>query len=114
MTTDNLAQSADFHGERGARAASRKRVPMAIVSEHLHPSDEDSASQSLFEHLAEDSALPSVLALSALSIVVLLSMMGCSGENRVRRAYFDSRDAELTAQPVLMSESMESSARRHE
>ncbi|MBU6414524.1 MAG: hypothetical protein KGS45_13795 [Planctomycetes bacterium] len=91
---------------------------MAMVSEHLHPhlhpSDEERASPSLFEHLAEDSALPSILALSVLSIVILLSMTGCSGENRTRKAYFDSRDADLTAQPVLLSESIELSSRREE
>lgn len=87
---------------------------MAIVSEHLHPSDDDTSSQPFFEHLAEDSALPSVLALSALAIVVALSLTGCSGENHARKAYFDARDAELTAQPVLLSESVESPSRPRE
>jgi hypothetical protein len=90
---------------------------MAIISEHLHPSDplDDEVSQrTLFEHLAEDSALPSVLALSALLIVILLSMTGCSGENRMRKAYFDSRDAELNSQPMLLSEAVDASSRRQE
>ncbi len=90
---------------------------MAILSDQLHPCDaidDDASPRTLFEHLAEDSALPSILALSALCIVIVLSMTGCSGENQSRKAYFDSRDAELTAQPVLLSESIESPSRRHE
>ncbi len=87
---------------------------MAIVSEHLHPCDDDPASQPLFEHLAEDSALPSMLALSALAVVILLSLTGCSGENQARKAYFDIHDTELTAQPVLLSESVESPGRHHD
>lgn len=78
-----------------------------LLSEQFHPCDENGSSPECVEHLSEDSALPSVLALSALAMLIMLGMIGCSGENKVRRAYFDSRDMELTAQPVLMSEVVE-------
>lgn len=79
-----------------------------LLSDQFHPCDEDASSPDFVEHLSEDSALPSMLALSALVLLIALGMMGCSRENKTRRAYFDTHDAELTAQPVLMSEAVES------
>ncbi len=78
-----------------------------LLSQQFHPCDEHESSPELVEHLAEDSALPSILALSALTMLIMFGMLGCHGENRERRAYFDSRDMELTAQPVLMSQQVE-------